>query len=528
MSEEFVQLRWNTHQSTFVENLSSLRDKQVFTDVTLSCGDQFYPAHRLILSSCSTFFARALGVVSCRSPVLLLHGIEQSTLEQLLMFMYDGQVTIARRNLPDLLKAAQWLGVKGLESTYDTHCNQTRESPSKPDNSSEQSSLLQCLQNWKQLMSPLSNNRECSGNIDMISALQTMANRTEGKSNNDMVVSQVASISSNSESDDISTELKLDAVEEDPDYEDTYLNVDNNTYPMPQSVSFRDIPEHFLEVHCSSQETDSSVYSFEGWEDVTSLDSNKSLRCLERERNITELDEVSDDPPCEEAENELTQGNVCDQAEAKGKRNLRCKHCRRPFSVRVELAKHLRTHHNSTKNFCVSCNETFINAKNFRLHMKLHDSDYLHSCSKCDFITHNKRSLNKHLLSHKDDNSILMQDDEQENSLQVLQQETIMKKASFKTMRSKTATLKCPSCRRIFKNYHVFHKHKVSGCSGIKRRKGRFSCPTCSYVGTRKRSLEDHMAVHTGVYRFHCTFCPYQCSRNNILQVHIKKTHLNV
>lgn len=113
-----MHLKWNTHHSTFTENLSNLRDKQVFTDVTISCGDQFYPAHRLVLSACSSFFARALSVATCRSPVLLLHGIEQSTLEQLLVFMYDGEVTISHSNLPSLLKAARWLGITGLQSPF--------------------------------------------------------------------------------------------------------------------------------------------------------------------------------------------------------------------------------------------------------------------------------------------------------------------------------------------------------------------------------------------------------------------------
>lgn len=80
----------NLEMKTILLHISSLQ--QVYTDVTLSCGDQFYPAHRLVLSACSTFFARTLEVANCRSPMLLLYGIEQSTLEQLLMFMYDGQV----------------------------------------------------------------------------------------------------------------------------------------------------------------------------------------------------------------------------------------------------------------------------------------------------------------------------------------------------------------------------------------------------------------------------------------------------
>lgn len=195
--------------------------------------------------------------------------------------------------------------MKGLESTCDSLFNQTCESPDQPDNLGEQSNLLQCLQNWKQLLSPLSGNRECSGNFDIIRALQKIAGRIDEQSNtsDDIIVSHVASLSSSSECDDVSTEVNPDAVEEDPKYEDNCLGIDNNAYTVPQSVSLRDIPEHFLEVRCSSQQSGSSVYSFEGWEDVNRGDTEKSLLCMKKERNIVEEDEVPEYLPHEEAKN---------------------------------------------------------------------------------------------------------------------------------------------------------------------------------------------------------------------------------
>ena len=68
--------------------------QQVLTDVTLSCNGHFYPAHRLILTLCSDYFAKTFQMIESSTSVVLLHGISHTILEAILSFVYDGKVII--------------------------------------------------------------------------------------------------------------------------------------------------------------------------------------------------------------------------------------------------------------------------------------------------------------------------------------------------------------------------------------------------------------------------------------------------
>ena len=53
--EDFC-LKWNDHHSIFFSLAESLCRSSQLTDVTLATSDQTFPAHKLVLSVCSSFF----------------------------------------------------------------------------------------------------------------------------------------------------------------------------------------------------------------------------------------------------------------------------------------------------------------------------------------------------------------------------------------------------------------------------------------------------------------------------------------
>lgn len=516
--DEFVQLKWNTHHSTFLENLSSLRDRQVFTDVILSCGDQFYPAHQLVLSSCSTFFSHALEVVKCPSPVLLLHGIEQSTLEELLMFMYDGQVTISRSSLPDLLKAGQWLGVKGLESTFDSTDSNICENVTKSTYLNAQANSSQFFQTCKQFLSFVSTNGKSSGISDAaLSSLQQIMNNIIHLGNDveSIKVSKASSVNYNLNYGENSTKLQPDAIEEERESQN--LSLENRSLTS-HSASLPTLPVHFLDVLCNTREENESENSFEGWGSAKDSEETENLPMMEEERTV-ELKVLPQYTSCEESSSYVEKENVVSDDQAKSKRCLRCKQCRKTFSVRQDLAKHSRLHH-IPQNICITCNEAFTNEKDFKLHMKMHSSNSWHGCSKCDFVSHNKKGLLKHHLSHENNST----QEELFSQSSCIKPEIITEKSPQKDY-SGELIVRCSTCHATFENYDMLKKHKLLGC----RKTGKHgnSCPICMSSFTRKRSLDDHMSKHTGNYRFCCRYCPYKCSRNYLLEEHIKKKHEN-
>ncbi|XP_045131704.1 zinc finger and BTB domain-containing protein 14-like [Portunus trituberculatus] len=492
--EEFVQLKWNTHQLAFIDTLSSLRDKQVYTDVTLSCGDQFYPAHRLVLSSCSTFFAKTLEVSGCKAPTILLHGIDQSTLEQLLMFMYDGQVTISREELSKLLEAAKWLGVKGLDSALDKHKVNEASSLGEAFDSAPFPEPL------RQLFSSLIGTNLLQENIeDAVNFYKQIINKmqeTEAANNQSSELVQDFSEpeTNQEESQDIITVEKFDDFLTDPNSEELKDN---------SSLELKD---------------DTSSSSFHGWTEGETDFKLNIKEIFEESREIAETNGVdSSSTP-----GKFTESSKENNDEAVNKRSLKCKHCRKSFKIRKDIATHLRTHHGEIHHYCFTCQIQFSNKKEFATHMKLHKAPTVHSCNMCEYVTHSQYGLNKHILvNHRASKkkSDLMLPKVQ------LTKERKQKSKILKRTSQNSDFHDCSSCLKRFRDETSLKEHADRGCKGIIKSKDGYHCPLCLYVSNRLRSVEDHLSRHTGIYRFRCSYCPYQCIRNFYLKDHLNKKH---
>ncbi|XP_069170258.1 zinc finger and BTB domain-containing protein 17 isoform X4 [Procambarus clarkii] len=114
MAEGLLSLSWNNHSSTFCHMLSSLRDMERYTDVTIACEGKFYSAHKLVLSTCSDYFLKMFERTPCKHPIIVVKDVECKDIEALLSYMYAGVVSVAQNDLTQLIKAAELLQIKGL------------------------------------------------------------------------------------------------------------------------------------------------------------------------------------------------------------------------------------------------------------------------------------------------------------------------------------------------------------------------------------------------------------------------------
>lgn len=550
-----MHLKWNTHHSTFTENLSNLRDKQVFTDVTISCGDQFYPAHRLVLSACSSFFARALSVATCRSPVLLLHGIEQSTLEQLLVFMYDGEVTISHSNLPSLLKAARWLGITGLQSPFNRSDLSTIQSSNLQGDSSH---ILDIWTLFNQLVSSSGDSRtleQVASTLQQIRA--TLEQEACGNITNTETNTQPSQIdsepfpASNSEDElEASVEFKPILIEGDPHNllgSEEMAGTDNTEGRMSDGITFSNITERFVNSPCPSRQSFESN-TFEGWDSESVSYRRKSLEQFVKIQTGVDSEENSQDIVLryEGSSSEPEKENVDHKLKNATKRFLCCKHCKKTFTVRKDLVEHLKTHE-FRDSFCVICEKQFSSTEALDKHLRLRS---VYSCSVCRYITHCKQRLTRHHAMHKTKEEMVLLNDEQ--PAPASQTHTKENNTSAgETLKTDSGSFRCPACDEIFIDYQELKTHSTSGCNRLickycnkiflpsKSRqynrhlkthkiKKRFSCPYCPYICDRKRSLTDHISKHTGEYRFSCSLCDYKCTRNVSLKLHMEKKHNDV
>ena len=68
---------------------------QVLTDVTLACGGRVFETHKIMLCVCSAFFRQVLtGRQSNKHPIVFLKDIRPKHLEQLLQYMYNGEINV--------------------------------------------------------------------------------------------------------------------------------------------------------------------------------------------------------------------------------------------------------------------------------------------------------------------------------------------------------------------------------------------------------------------------------------------------
>ena len=117
MEEEQFCLKWNDFETNFQSSFQELRKNEAFLDVTLACEDKEFQAHRVILSSCSSFFKSILQANKHQHPWFYLKGIKHEELSSLLDFIYNGEVNISQAALNNFLKVAEDLSVKGLTQT---------------------------------------------------------------------------------------------------------------------------------------------------------------------------------------------------------------------------------------------------------------------------------------------------------------------------------------------------------------------------------------------------------------------------
>jgi len=109
-----LMLRWEDHHKSFFELAEDLCHQEQFIDVTISCGDHNFPAHKLILSVCSPYFKNLFLRNPCKHPIVVLKDVHFKYMKLLLIFMYRGEVAVPQEDLAGLLKVARSLQVRGL------------------------------------------------------------------------------------------------------------------------------------------------------------------------------------------------------------------------------------------------------------------------------------------------------------------------------------------------------------------------------------------------------------------------------
>jgi len=114
MSEKFS-LKWNDFHLNASKSFEVFRNEDYLHDVTLISDDQHQvTAHKLVLSASSEYFKNIFKKNKISNPFLCLDGVSLTDLNNILDYIYNGEIQIYQECLDRFLEIAQRFKLEGL------------------------------------------------------------------------------------------------------------------------------------------------------------------------------------------------------------------------------------------------------------------------------------------------------------------------------------------------------------------------------------------------------------------------------
>ena len=102
------------------EALKRVRRGNDLVDVTVAGDDGSVEAHKLILSTGSSFFREVLQKTKHQHPYIYIKTVKVEFLENILDFLYCGETNVDQQSLDGFFAAAKILKIEGLSERSDT------------------------------------------------------------------------------------------------------------------------------------------------------------------------------------------------------------------------------------------------------------------------------------------------------------------------------------------------------------------------------------------------------------------------
>ena len=101
-----------------MQTLDKSRREKLLSDVTLDVEGRTFAAHRCVLASSSKFFNGLFtnDMKEKSAPVVKLEGIPASVMDQLLSYLYTGEIQVSEANAEDLIVSANYLLLPRLKN----------------------------------------------------------------------------------------------------------------------------------------------------------------------------------------------------------------------------------------------------------------------------------------------------------------------------------------------------------------------------------------------------------------------------
>ena len=103
MSEKFC-LKWNDFEANVSSYFGLLQNEDYLHDVTIVTDDnEQIAAHKLVLSACSEYFKNIFRKNKHSNPLLCLEGVSSNDVNNVMDYIYNGEVQIFQDDLDRFL-----------------------------------------------------------------------------------------------------------------------------------------------------------------------------------------------------------------------------------------------------------------------------------------------------------------------------------------------------------------------------------------------------------------------------------------
>ncbi|XP_069999040.1 zinc finger and BTB domain-containing protein 7A isoform X13 [Penaeus vannamei] len=438
MGDGMLSLSWNNHKATFCHILSTLREKERYTDVTLACEGKFYPVHKLVLSTCSEYFEKMFEHTPCKHPVIVLKDVKPDELEALLSYMYAGVVSVAQNDLARLIKAAELLQIKGLavpdEPPSRQECKKyiprdDRASPHPKRRRREDPLPIATVppgvavasesppssphhvdteHNWDQPTTHLeepkgdSSDQRLNDSTDQreefSSTKQESTAHSQDNVDETLVKEEMVETVDDSQGDaqhDSSMDYgTVGGVDGSTDEHGKYNQIDpKHPQPLPEAVVEALAGPSGMQGWLGTGEMGAGFSILEGYSEDGNQDVHASSSNLgnAQAHQMVGLERTG-------------RGRVAATKKTANKKLIQCAHCSFTTSHDYSLLRHMRKHTGEKPYSCPHCSYRCRESSRLKLHLRTHTGEKPYCCPYCSYQAADNRNLKRHMIYHdKDD-----------------------------------------------------------------------------------------------------------------------------
>ncbi|CAL4151153.1 unnamed protein product [Meganyctiphanes norvegica] len=413
MDSNMLTLKWERHNISYLEVLSSIRQTEAFSDATIACDGKFFNVHKLVMSSCSDYLRTLFEKVNIFNspiahPVIILQGVTFKHLEALLDYMYLGEVNILQSELASLIKAAEILQIKGLAIPDKPILSNSNENKRTIDEN-----ILPDIKRHRHDRLYTKGCKNISNIIEMVKDAQQTSKQTS-KHIKSFISNTNSCAEKGAPSQSKSTPID-ESVSGTPDY-----------LPIKQEISKKPIEEcsdiddclneyiSFLDNHQQVSEHDNASNS-KYYEQENSY-VNTEPNCSNVESNYSyQYDETINIQTPSKPENDKSTDSPGGSIEAidlwlqltsnKVTEGVNCPLCTIHCKTKGSFLNHYKSHTGDLPYGCPHCRRRFVQRISLKNHIKTHTGERPFACSFCPRRFIQKKNLKNHMISHTGKNT---------------------------------------------------------------------------------------------------------------------------